>query len=693
MVFNGSYCSIIRYKLITFELAKYMTMSTTTSSEKKMLYNKKELSNAELKSLYKNMLKSRLIEEKMLILLRQGKISKWFSGIGQEAISVGVTMALKPEEYILPMHRNLGVFTTRAIPLYRLFAQWQGKASGFTKGRDRSFHFGTQDYNIVGMISHLGPQLGVADGIALANLLKKNNKVTAVFTGEGGTSEGDFHEALNVASVWSLPVLFCVENNGYGLSTPTAEQYNCKNIADRGVGYGMESHIIDGNNIIDVYDTVSTLAKSVRENPRPILLEFKTFRMRGHEEASGTKYVPKDLMDHWAEKDPIDNYKQFLLSERILFEAEHHSFENEIKEEINNNLQKAFHEDAIIPDLSTELNDVYQSFDFEETKPSDNPEEIRFIDAISSGLKQSMQRHKDLVIMGQDIADYGGVFKITDGFVEAFGKDRVRNTPICESAIVEAAMGLSIAGIKSVVELQFADFVTSGFNPVVNYLAKSHYRWNQNADVVLRMPCGAGVAAGPFHSQTNEAWFTKTPGLKVVYPAFPYDAKGLLTTAIEDPNPVLFFEHKALYRSIRQDVPKDYYTLPIGKASLLREGTEVTIISYGAAVHWALDTLNNNKTISADLLDLRSLQPLDKEAIFNSVKKTGRAIILQEDSMFGGIASDISAMIMEHCFEYLDAAVKRVASLETPIPFINQLEEQYLGKKRFEEALKTLLAY
>ncbi|AXT20104.1 dehydrogenase [Flavobacteriaceae bacterium AU392] len=668
-------------------------MGIKTTSKPAITFDKKKLSNTTLKQLYKNMLKPRMIEEKMLILLRQGKISKWFSGIGQEAISVGVTMALKPEEYMLPMHRNLGVFTTREIPLYRLFAQWQGKASGFTKGRDRSFHFGTQEYNIVGMISHLGPQLGVADGIALANLLKKNNQVTAVFTGEGGTSEGDFHEALNVASVWGLPVLFCVENNGYGLSTPTSEQYNCEHIADRGIGYGMESHIIDGNNIIEVYEKVSKLAESVRKTPRPVLIEFKTFRMRGHEEASGTKYVPNDLMEQWAKKDPIENFYNYLLSKDILTEAEATAYKEEFSNEITEHLDKAYDEDIITPNLSDELNDVYQYFDYQHVNENNKLEEKRFVDAISESLKQSMERHQDLIIMGQDVADYGGVFKITDGFVKAFGKERVRNTPICESAIVEAGMGLSINGIKSVVEMQFADFVTSGFNPVVNYLAKSHYRWNQNADVVVRMPCGAGVAAGPFHSQTNEAWFTKTPGLKVVYPAFPYDAKGLLATAINDPNPVLFFEHKALYRSIRQDVPTDYYTLPIGKASIIEEGTDVTIITYGATVHWALETLDKNTDINADLIDLRSLQPLDKDAIFNSVKKTGKAIILQEDSMFGGIASDISAMLMEECFEYLDAPVKRVASLETPIPFINQLEEQYLGKNRFEAALKELLAY
>ncbi|BDB53319.1 alpha-ketoacid dehydrogenase subunit alpha/beta [Flavobacterium ammonificans] len=658
-----------------------------------MKFNRGTLGDNQLLELYKSILKPRMIEEKMLVLIRQGKVSKWFSGIGQEAISVGITAALDQDEYILPMHRNLGVFTSRNIPLYRLFSQWQGKANGFTKGRDRSFHFGSQQYKIIGMISHLGPQLGVADGIALANKLSKNGKITAVFTGEGATSEGDFHEALNVASVWDLPVLFVIENNGYGLSTPTNEQYRCENLADKGIGYGMESYIVDGNNVLEVYHLISDLKKSMETNPRPILLEFKTFRMRGHEEASGVKYVPKELLDLWEEKDPVENFKKYLMQLNILTESIDLEITSHFKKEIDESWAIVNSEPDIEASYSDELDDVYKGYDFEIINANSNVSNIRFIDAISSSLKQSMQRHDNLVIMGQDIAEYGGAFKITDGFVPLFGKDRVRNTPICESIIVSAGMGLSINGYKSVVEMQFADFVSTGFNPIVNLLAKSHYRWLEKADVVIRMPCGAGTQAGPFHSQTNEAWFTKTPGLKVVYPAFPYDAKGLLNTAINDPNPVLFFEHKKLYRSIYQNVPDEYYTLPFGKAALVKEGEAVTIISFGAAVHWALKTLEKHTDLSVDLIDLRTLQPLDTATIFDSVKKTGKTIIYQEDSLFGSISSDISALIMENCFEYLDAPVVRVASLESPIPFTKALEDQYLPLGRFEKALLDLIAY
>jgi 2-oxoisovalerate dehydrogenase E1 component len=647
--------------------------------------------------LYRELLKPRMIEDKMLLLLRQGKISKWFSGIGQEAISVGCTMAMEEDEYILPMHRNLGVFTARKIPFEKLFLQFQGKAGGFTKGRDRSFHFGTQQYHIVGMISHLGPQMGVADGIALGNLLRKNKKVTAVFTGDGGTSEGDFHEAVNVAAVWDLPVIFVIENNGYGLSTPSSEQFRFKHFTDKAAGYGIEGVRVDGNNILEVYSTIKDLAGSLREKPRPVILECITFRMRGHEEASGTKYIPKELFEEWGKKDPLNNYENYLLEKKIITEENIAAFRKEIKKEIEAGLEVAFSEPEVTPDTDAEIADVYAPSPSSPSPLERGNEgvkrETRYLDAITDAMRLAMKKFPNLIIMGQDIAEYGGVFKATLGFVDEFGRDRVRNTPLCESAIIGAGLGLSINGFKSIIEMQFADFVTSGFNQVVNNLAKIHYRWEQNADVVVRMPAGAGVNAGPFHSQSNEAWFAHTPGLKVVYPAFPSDAKGLLLASIEDPNPVMFFEHKALYRSIAEDVAEDYYTTEIGKAKLLREGNDATIISYGYGVHWALEALNENPTVRADLIDLRTLLPWDKNAVFASVKKTGRVIILHEDTLTGGIGGEISASITEHCFEYLDAPVVRCAALDTPVPFANNLEWNFLPKERFKNQLKELMEY
>lgn len=665
-----------------------------TLTQRNIDYDRSNFSDNELVDIYKRILKPRLIEEKMLILLRQGKISKWFSGWGQEAISVGTTMAMNKEEVILPMHRNLGVFTTRDIPLNRLFAQFQGKMSGFTKGRDRSFHFGTMDYNIVGMISHLGPQLGIADGIALSSLLKKEEKATLVFSGDGGASEGDFHEALNVAAVWQLPVIFTIENNQWGLSTPSNEQFRCKQFIDKGIGYGMDAFQIDGNNILEVINSVKQIAESIRERPRPFLLECLTFRMRGHEEASGTKYYPEGIQEEWNKKDPVVNFELFLKEEGLLTEEMIAEFKKDIKEEIQNGLDIAGEEPKIVPDTATEIKDLFKEHNQVVVAPeSENKSEKRLVDAISDGLRQSMERYPELVLMGQDIADYGGVFKVTEGFVEQFGKDRVRNTPLCESAIIGAGLGLSIAGMKAMVEMQFSDFVSVGFNQIVNNLAKLHWRWGQNADVVVRMPTGAGVAAGPFHSQSTEAWFFHTPGLKIVYPAFPGDAKGLLSAAIEDPNPVLFFEHKFLYRSLREDVYDDYYTTEIGKAAVIKEGEDVTIVTYGLGVHWALETLEKDASISADLIDLRTLAPLDMETLIASVKKTGKVIVLHEDVEIGGIGAELVTQINEACFEYLDAPIRRVASLNTPIPFEADLEKNFLANARFETVLKELLNY
>lgn len=678
-----------------------------------MHFDRKGLTDAELIAIYRQLLLPRMIEEKMLILLRQGRISKWFSGIGQEAISVGATLAMQPDEWIMPLHRNLGVFTVRGMSLEKLFLQWQGRSGGFSKGRERSFHFGSMEHHVCGMISHLGPQLAVADGAALACKLRNQARASLTFTGDGGTSEGDFHEALNVAAVWDLPVIFIIENNGYGLSTPVSEQYRCERLVDRARGYGMEGVRIDGNNILTVLDTIRGVRDYCIRNKKPYLIECTTFRMRGHEEASGSHYVPPHLFEEWAKKDPVANYEQFLLRAGVMDAEAMASIRHEFSIYIDTSVKAGLAPEDISANPHGETRDVYAPFTSLESVPdqTDVPERprrfpkpapvsatpvrepIRFVEAIREGLTEAMLRHPELVLMGQDIAGYGGAFKVTEGLMDRFGADRVRNTPLCESAIIGAALGLSLEGIKSMVEMQFADFVTSGFNQIVNNLAKIHYRWGQSADVVVRMPTGAGVGAGPFHSQSNEAWFTHTPGLKVVYPSTPEDAKGLLIASFEDPNPVMFFEHKALYRSLTGSVPEGYYTTPIGQARQVCTGHDMSIITYGLGVIWAEEYAKTHPSVSLDIVDLRTLLPWDTEAVEVSVRRTGRVLVLHEDTLTGGFGGEIAAWIGEHCFRWLDAPVMRCASLDSPVPFSHELEDVFLAKHRLHSTITTLMAF
>jgi 2-oxoisovalerate dehydrogenase E1 component len=659
-----------------------------------------ELTSEQLRSMYRTILLPRLIEEKMLILLRQGKLSKWFSGIGQEAIAAGVVSALNDDDYILPMHRNLGVFTGRGVDLLTLFRQLLGRDGGLTRGRDRTFHFGVLDRHIVGMISHLGAMMPVADGLALAAQLKGTTQVVATFIGEGSTSEGDFHEAANLAAVWKLPVIIVIENNQWGLSTPTSEQYACKDLAERAVGYGMPGAIVDGNDYLAVYRAVRAAADRARRREGPTLLEFKTFRMRGHEEASGTAYVPKEMFDEWGEKDPVVRFERSLATQGLLSESDIRESRTAMKREIDELVDQALATPEPRSTAERELADVYVSdggSQREDRAPrgADYGPERRYVDAISDGLREAMRRDDTVILMGQDIAEYGGVFKITEGFVEEFGKARVRNTPIVESAAIGAALGLSLEGFRPMVEMQFGDFVTCAFNQIVNNVAKTKYRWNQPVSMVIRAPIGGGTGAGPFHSQNVEAWFTHVAGLKVVEPATPFDAKGLLLAAFQDGNPVLYLEHKFLYRSSKGPVPDGYYTVPIGHARVAHTGTDATIVTYGVGVTWALDAaeqLARNGT-TVEVIDLRSLLPWDRERVFESVKKTGRALVLHEAPLTSGFGGEIAAAIGEEMFEWLDAPVMRLGGLDIPVPFSKALEEIYMPRQRLRGTLERLLAY
>ena len=649
-----------------------------------------------LKELYLALKFPRLIEEKMLLLLRQGKISKWFSGIGQEAIAVGSTFALNDDDVIFPMHRNLGVFTTRRVDLNRLMCQLMGKEGGFTKGRDRTFHFGTKDKNIIGMISHLAAMLPVASGLGLAYQLKKEKKVVLSFTGDGSTSEGDFHEAINLAAVWNLPVIFLIENNGYGLSTPTDEQFKCKKLSDRAIGYGIKGITINGNDILEVYNTILEAASNIRKGSGPILIEALTFRMRGHEEASGIDYIPKELFNKWKKMDPILNFKKYLRKNDILNNDIEKEINNKIIDETESSFEFAISAKKPSSTIQNELNCVYKDFKFNFKEPKEASSNLRYVDSISQTLNSIMSRKKNAIIMGQDISNYGGVFKITRNFYKEFGSERVRNTPIIESGILGASIGLALEGFIPIVEMQFADFVSCGFNQIVNNISKTYYRWGSSLNIIIRLPYGGGLGAGPFHSQCPETWFFNIPGLKIVIPSTPYDAKGLLNASIQDPNPILFFEHKAMYRSIKGSVPDNDYNIQIGKGDIKRNGSDLTIITYGMGVHWSLEIAKKleSEMIDIEIIDLRSLIPWDKELVEKSIKKTNKVLILHEANITGGVGAEISAYINEYFFKFLDAPVMRLGSLDIPIPFASDIENNiYLPIKRIEKKIKELIKF
>ena len=647
-------------------------------------------------ALYRALRLPRAVEDKMLRLIRQNRISKWFSGYGQEAIAVGCAWALEDRDWLLPMHRNLGVWTTRGVPLRPLFCQMMGREGGFTKGRDRTFHFGTVEHRVVGMISHLAAMLPVADGLGLAAQLRGEDAVAVAFTGEGATREGDFHEALNLAAVWSLPVVFVVENNGYGLSTPTDAAVPVEDIADAAHGYGMAGGVVDGNDVESVIANVKKAVARARAGWGPTLLEMKTFRVRGHEEASGTKYVPADLIAEWEGRDPVAGFRARLV-ERGADAAALDAVDREVEAEVEEVAEWALKQPPVGGTAEGEAADLFSAPPVPAATPpapeGGAVEEKRFIDALSDGLRNAFDADDTTLLMGQDVAEYGGVFKVTEGFVDRYGPDRVRNTPIIESGALGCALGLALDGFRPVVEMQYADFVTCGFNQIVNNLATTHYRWGAPVPVTVRLPFGGGIGAGPFHSQSPEAWFCHVPGLKVVVPATPADAKGLMRAAIADPNPVLVFEHKLLYRSLKGDVPTADYATPLGEARVARAGRDLTVVTWGVGVRWALDLAAEHEA-DLEVVDLRTLVPWDREAVLASVEKTGRLVVVHEAGRTGGFGAEVAAEVAEAAFSYLDAPPVRVGAADLPVPFSKALESDvYSARARLGGAVDRALAF
>jgi 2-oxoisovalerate dehydrogenase E1 component len=652
--------------------------------------------NADARSICRALLLPRMVEEKMLRLIRQGRISKWFSGYGQEAIAVGCALALDPRDYILPMHRNLGVWTTRGVALRPLLCQATGRRGGFTRGRDRSFHFGLLEKRIVGMISQLGAMLPVACGLGLAARLKGEPFVALSMIGEGATRQGDFHEALNLAALWKLPVVFVVENNGYGLSTPASEAIPVQDVADAASGYGMPGQVVDGNDVEAVIKAVRGAADRARVGEGPTLLEMKTFRMRGHEEASGTKYVPPHLFEAWTKNDPVDGFIRRAVEAGHLSDADVAAIRSELAAVVEDAAEFALGQPEETSTVAAERSDVYATPRIPPLDPSGPQTERRFVDAIGDGLRQAMERDERVLMLGQDIAEYGGVFKVTHGLVEQFGRERVRNTPIIESGAIGAAMGLALEGFKPVVEMQYADFIACGFNQIVNNLATTHYRWGAPLPVTIRAPFGGQIGAGPFHSQSMEAWFCHVPGLKVVVPATPEDAKGLLLAAIDDPNPVLYFEHKFLYRALKGLVPEAPFHVALGRACVAREGRDVTLVTYGIGVFWALEEaeFQEQRGASIEVIDLRTLIPWDRGTVLASVAKTNRLLVLHEAVRTGGFGGELVSEICEAAFADLDAPPVRLGGEDFPIPFSRGLEQElHAARSRLRQALERLLAY
>jgi 2-oxoisovalerate dehydrogenase E1 component len=661
-------------------------------------------------------------------LLLTGRVSKWYSEVGNEATTIPAGLVLGAGDALCTLHRDLGAILAvyldpaRAFPgfgfgdpdgrrpepevlLHRLACQLLGKGEGFSQGVERSFHYGylAPEHGIlhVGMISHLGAMIPVAAGCAFAFRQSGSDRVAINFIGEGGTSTGDFHEGLNMAAVWKLPLVLVIENNRYAFSTPARLQYAAERLSDRGAGYGIAAETVDGNDPDAMAEAFRRAVDRARAGEGPTLLEAMLGRMRGHSEGDDSlKVVPADELAGYRAGDPVPTYARRLEEEGVMDAALRERLEKRIAEMVETAISRAI--DAPPPPDEVALRPVFAPVP-PQREVREAPAVLRerpagettYVDAINQALREEMERDESVILMGQDIGAFEGAFRTTRG-LHARWPERVLDTPIAESGTIGIAIGAALLGYRPVVEMQFGDFISCGFNQLVNVAAKLYYRWQVPCPIVVRLPSGGGVGAGPFHSQNDEGWFAQTAGIKVVCPATAEDAMGLLKAAIRDPNPVMVFEHKFLYRRIKSPLPQGDGVARIGEARVMRPGKHLTLVGYGASTWTCLEAAEElaKSGVEAEVVDLRTLVPYDEETVLASVKRTGRALVVHEAPLTLGFGAEVAARLADAAFPWLDAPIRRVAYPDRPVPYAKSLEKVLLPDKgKVLQAARDVLAF
>ncbi|MGQ9732288.1 MAG: alpha-ketoacid dehydrogenase subunit alpha/beta [Candidatus Zipacnadales bacterium] len=635
----------------------------------------------ELRELYRQMVTIREFETELLRASRRGDLADaTHLCIGQEAIAVGAIAALRPEDFITSTHRGHGHCIAKGADVRRMMAELYGRASGYCRGRGGSMHIADFSLGICGANGIVGAGLPIANGIALAAKLKGTGQVCLSFFGEGAANQGAFHEALNLASIWRLPVVFICENNQYAVSMAANESMNIEHVADRAAAYGIPGRVVDGNDVLAVREATAAAVKRARRGEGPTLLECKTYRLTGHYAMDPDRYRPPDERKWWEKNnDPLQRARQLLLDSGLATAEELKAQQRSIRAAIRAAHRSARDEEPYPPVAET-CADLYtpQPPLPDSGPPPEGSPQRTFVEALGEAIAFEMERDERVLLIGEDVGKRGGAFQVSAGLLDRFGADRVRDTPISESAIVGCGVGAAMQGLRPLCEIMFSDFSTIAMDQIANQAAKMRYMFGGQVSVplVIRMTSGcAGRARGAQHSQSLEAWFMHTPGLKVVYPSTPAEAKGLLIAAIRDEDPVIFLEHKGLLQEVGP-VPEGEYIIPLGQAAVKREGSDITFVTYARGVHIALEAARRleKNAIQAEVIDLRTLVPLDKDTLLASVRKTGRVVVVTEDCQTAGAAAEIMAVIIEHAFNMLKEAPVRICGLDVPLPYSTPLE-------------------